>query len=214
MPFMPAASSTAAAAAICSKAVLRAPFGRGTRHFYNPSNFGIALTLVLFPWVGIAPPYHFTEHLTGAGDWILPAVIIVSGSILNARFTHRLPLIISWLVGFAAQALVRNAIFGTNLTATLLPMTGVAFILYTFYMVTDPATTPNGKLSQVAFGLGVAVTYGLLLVFHIVFGLFFALAIVCSCRGLGLYVWAWVEGRAQERDVVVGTSAAAAIGES
>ena len=61
-------------------------------------------------------------------------------------------------------------------------MTGVAFILFTFYMVTDPATTPSGKPGQVAFGAGVAVAYGLLLTVHVVFGLFFALTIVCAMR--------------------------------
>jgi enediyne biosynthesis protein E5 len=66
-------------------------------------------------------------------------------------------------------------------------MTGVAFILYTFYMVTDPATTPSSASSQVAFGAAVAFTYGLLMVCHIVFSLFFALTIVCTVRGIALW---------------------------
>jgi len=48
--------------AIVSKAILRIPVGGGSRHFFNPSNFGITITLLLFPWVGIAPPYHFTDR--------------------------------------------------------------------------------------------------------------------------------------------------------
>jgi hypothetical protein len=67
-------------------------------------------------------------------------------------------------------------------------MTGVAFILYTFYMVTDPATTPSGTRAQMVFGAAVAFTYGLLMVCHIVFGLFFALSIVCTLRGAVLAV--------------------------
>jgi hypothetical protein len=74
-------------------------------------------------------------------------------------------------------------------------MTGVAFILYTFYMVTDPATTPSSTQSQVAFGLGVAAIYGLLMVGHVVFGLFFALTIVCAIRGVGIYVLALLKLR-------------------
>ncbi len=172
----------ATAAAIGSKAVLRVKTGKGTRHVFNPSNFGITLTLLLFPWIGIAPPYHFTEHLVGAGDWILPAVIVCSGSFLNGRFTGRLPLIAAWLSGFAAQALIRSWIFHTPAAAALLPMTGVAFILYTFYMITDPATSPGGRAAQVVFGVAVAATYGMLMIVHIVFGLFFALTIVCTAR--------------------------------
>lgn len=193
----------AAAAAIGSKVVLRAPVGKGVRHFYNPSNFGISLTLLLFNWVGISPPYHFTENLDRIGDWLLPAIIIVTGSILNSRFTHRMPLIFAWLGGFFAQAVLRSLVFGTPVVSALLPMTGMAFILYSFYMVTDPATTPSSKSSQIAFGLGVAATYGLLLVMHIVFGLFFALAIVCTIRGLGLYVQAWATSRTRAKLVTV-----------
>ena len=74
----------AAAAAIASKSLFRAPLAKGSCHFFNPSNFGISVTLLLFPWVGIAPPYHFTENLTGAGDWILPGIIVCSGTFLNA----------------------------------------------------------------------------------------------------------------------------------
>ncbi|HYG83179.1 MAG TPA: hypothetical protein VD861_22465, partial [Pyrinomonadaceae bacterium] len=189
----------ATAAAIGSKVIFRVTVGKGTRHFYNPSNFGISLTLLLFGWVGIAPPYHFTENLDKYGDWLLPAVIIISGSFLNARFTRRLPLIIAWLGGFFAQAVVRSLVFGTPVAAPLLPMTGMAFILYTFYMVTDPATTPQGTRGQVGFGLGVAAVYGLLMAMHVVFGLFFALTIVCTLRGLGLYAQAWANNRARAK---------------
>lgn len=73
----------AAAAATASKTVFRVRAGKGSRHFYNPSNFGISLTLLLFPRVGIAPPYQFTENLVGAGDWILPGLIVVSGNVLE-----------------------------------------------------------------------------------------------------------------------------------
>jgi Na+-translocating ferredoxin:NAD+ oxidoreductase RnfD subunit len=180
----------AASTAIASKAALRAPQGKKNVHFLNPSNFGISVTLLLFGWVGIAPPYHFTENLTGAGDWILPGVIVASGSILNTRFTHRLPLIGAWITAFATQAVVRSVWNDTPVLAALLPMTGVAFVLYTFYMVTDPATTPAAPKAQVAFGAAVAATYGVLVSLHVVFGLFFALSVVSITRGVLLYVGA------------------------
>ena len=177
----------AAAASIASKALLRLPAAEGGRHFFNPSNIGITVTLLLFPWVGIAQPYHFTEGLGAVGDWLLPAVIVCTGTFLNWRFTRRLPLIAAWLLGFAAQAVVRHLASGAPLTAAWLPMTGVAFILFTFYMVTDPATTPSAPRAQVLFGASVAAAYGALMTLHVVFGLFFALSIVCAARG----AWAW-----------------------
>ena len=188
----------ASVVAICSKCVLRVPTGRGTRHFLNPSNFGITVTLLVFSWVSVAPPYQFTENMTGFGDWILPGVIVFTGTFLNARFTHRLPLIAAWLGGFVAQAAVRSVFFDTPFEAGLVPMTGVAFILYTFYMVTDPATTPEGRREQIVFGFSVAAAYGVLMMAHVVFGLFFALTIVCTVRGLGMYAMRWVRRHASE----------------
>jgi Na+-translocating ferredoxin:NAD+ oxidoreductase RnfD subunit len=192
----------ATAVAVCSKVLLRIPVGAGTRHFYNPSNFGITITLLLFPWVGISPPYHFTENLSGVGDWILPLVIVISGTMLNAKFTHKLPLIVGWLLGFFTQAGLRSLAFDTPITAALLPMTGVAFILYTFYMVTDPATTPVRFRSQFLFGVSVAATYGLLMTMHVVFGLFFALTIVCTLRGLMVHMAAFVAQRTRAKTVM------------
>jgi hypothetical protein len=172
----------AAAAAIASKSIFRAPLVNGSCHFFNPSNFGITITLLLFPWVGTIP-YHFTENLGGAGYWILPGIIVCSGTFLNARFTRRLPLIVAWLTCFVAQALLRHWLLGARIESALMPMTGVAFILYTFYMVTDPATTPSTAREQVVFGAAVGFVYGLLMVCHIVFAIFFALSIVCAARG-------------------------------
>lgn len=186
----------AAAVGIASKHLLCVQVGKGARHFYNPSNLGITATLLLFPWVGIAPPYHFTENLTGYGDWVLPAVIICSGTFLNTRYTKRLALIVAWLTTFVLQAYVRHWTLGASLGGALMPMSGVAFILYTFYMVTDPPTTPGNARSQILFGASVAIVYGLLMAAHIVFGLFFALTIVSTIRGAYLYARSWAAARA------------------
>lgn len=153
------------------------------RHFLNPSNFGIAVTLALFPWVGIAPPYQFTENVRGPLDVILPLIIVCTGSLLNTRFTERMPLIMAWLSGFVLQAVLRSLVFGTPIVAAVAPVTGLAFVLFTFYMVTDPGTTPSRRSSQILFGASVAAAYCLLVSLHIVFGLFFALAIVTMVRG-------------------------------
>ncbi|HVF23215.1 MAG TPA: hypothetical protein VM941_09075 [Pyrinomonadaceae bacterium] len=198
----------ASVVAICSKCVLRASAGNGTRHFFNPSNFGITITLLAFSWVSVAPPYQFTENMTGVGDWILPAIIVCTGTFLNARFTRRLPLIAAWLGGFVAQAALRSLFLDASFGAALIPMTGVAFILYTFYMVTDPATTPEAWREQITFGFSVAAVYGLLMVAHVVFGLFFALTIVCAFRGMWMYAFRWLKREQRQQIEAVVTPAA------
>jgi Na+-translocating ferredoxin:NAD+ oxidoreductase RnfD subunit len=178
----------ATAVAIGSKALFRITVNGRERHFLNPSNFGISVVLIFFPWVGITPPYQFTENLHGASDWLLPLAIVGSGSFLNSRFTHRMPLIGAWLAAFVLQAWLRSLWFGSPLLPALLPMTGVAFVLFTFYMVTDPGTTPQSLSGQLLFGASVAIAYGVLMVCHVVFGLFFALTFVCVLRGAWLFV--------------------------
>jgi Na+-transporting NADH:ubiquinone oxidoreductase subunit NqrB len=183
----------AAAFGVASKSVFRARIGEGRRHFMNPSNAGIAATLVLFPWVGVAMPYQFTENLHGALDWLLPVLFVCVGSFLNARFTRRIPLIAGWVGGFFVQALIRSVWLDVRFLPALTPATGVAFVLFTFYMVPDPGTTPTRPRDQIWFGGAVAMVYGALQAVHVVYGLFFALAIVCSVRGCVLWAREAVE---------------------
>jgi enediyne biosynthesis protein E5 len=179
----------AAALSIASKVVFRAPVGNGqTQHIFNPSNLGITATLLLFPWVGLAPPYQFTENITGIWNWVVPGILLVAGIYIHAKFTGRLPLVLAWLGGFAAQALIRSAVFGMPWVVPFVPVTSAAFTLFTLFMIPDPATTPIKPVRQIAFGLAVAAIYGLLFVVHVVFGLFIALCLCSACRGAGLYI--------------------------
>ncbi len=189
----------AAVGAIGSKYIFRAGFNGHSRHFFNPSNIGITATLLAFPWVGIAQPYMFTENLSGAGDYVLPLIIICTGSFLNAKLTKRVPLILAWLSVFVLQAVVRHFLFGTMILPSLNPMTGVAFLLFTFYMVTDPATTPSSTRGQILFGASVAASYGALMSLHVVFGLFFALSFVCTVRGVLMMFQSLAAQRAESR---------------
>jgi len=173
--------------AILSKTLFKVRMGNNARHFLNPSNTGIATILLLFPWVGIAPPYQFTENTSGIVDWILPVIFVVVGSFLNTKLTKRMPLILAWFGAFALQAILRSLFLHTPILAALNPMTGVAFMLFSFYMISDPATTPAYFKNQIIFGSSVAFVYSILVCFQVVFGQFFALLIVCSLRGF--YLW-------------------------
>lgn len=180
--------------AVGQKVLLRAPIKGRLRHFMNPSNFGITVTLVLFGWVNVAPPYHFTEHVPDVIRIVVPTVILTAGTILNALLTKRVALIVGWVGAFVIQALIRHYVWDVALWAALGPMTGVAFILFTNYMITDPGTTPSSGKAQFMFGSSVAFVYGALLLANVVYTLFFAVTIVCAARGL--FWWAkWLRER-------------------
>ena len=186
----------AAAVAIASKTLFRAPFGAGTRHVFNPSNFGIVATLLLFPGsVGLVQPWQFTEELPGQLDWGLFALICQS-RLVPQRPVHEAP---------AADR---------RLAGRLHPPGGVAELLFRYFAAGEPgaddgpgvravhllhgprpghdAGTPR---AQVAFGAGVAAVYGLLMAFHVVFALFLSLVLVCGARGLWLFIAAREAGR-------------------
>lgn len=194
-----------AVVAIASKALLRAPVEGRTRHFMNPSNLGITTTLLCFQWVGVAMPYQFTENLPGLLGYLLPVIIICTGSLLNAKLTGRLPLILAWLGGFVLQATIRAALMDVRLSGALNTMSGVAFILFTFYMISDPQTTPERPRNQVYFGLLTAATYGGLMALGVVYTLFFCLSITCLLRG----GWLWFRYGRETAPLRVGDFAAA-----
>jgi hypothetical protein len=181
---------------VTGKYVLRAPINGKMRHFMNPSNLGISACLLLFArWVSISPPYMFSEWASSYFRLFIPIVILVSGTVLNTMLTKRVALIVGWMGGFFIQAFVRHWLWGVQLNTALSVMTGIAFILFTNYMITDPGTTPTRPRSQFMFGSSVAFVYAVLMQFNIVYTLFFAVCIVCGIRGLGWWGAYWMKKR-------------------
>jgi hypothetical protein len=177
----------AAATAIASKAVFTITVDGRRRHYLNPSNLGVAATLFLFPTVALAAPYQFTEYLHGIWDWALPALFVCTGTFINARFTGKIPLIIAWVSGFLLQAIIRHLLYPTSLLTTLAPLTGVPLLLFTFYMITDPQTSPSSTRGQIIFGTSIAAAYAVLMMLHVMWTIFVALLAVCIGRALVLY---------------------------
>lgn len=174
----------AAAVAIASKALFTFPVNDSERHFLNPSNTGIALTVFLFPTIAPVMPWQFTETLSDGPSRIFPVIVIVLGTFMNWRYTRRMPLILAWVLMFAVQGVVRCLINDLPLTVGLVPLTGVSFLLFTFYMVTDPGATPSNSREQILFGAAIAVVYCLLILTHVEYGFFYSLFIVSFLRGL------------------------------
>ncbi|MFI7666736.1 enediyne biosynthesis protein [Nocardia sp. NPDC049526] len=186
--------------AVGTKWVLRAKVNGKVKHFMNPSNFGIVVALLVFPTIAVVGPYHFVENVSGPADALIVLGLLGAGTMLNAKLTKKTPLIMAWLGAYVLQAVVRGLLDSNiSIIAALLPMTGIAFVLYTNYMITDPATTPFAKRDQIIFGASVGLMYGVLMALHVSFGLFFALVIVCASRGL--FWWSrnireWLANRA------------------
>jgi enediyne biosynthesis protein E5 len=187
----------ASAVAIASKALFTAPVNGSRRHFLNPSNTGIAVTVLFFPTIAPIMPYQFTEYLSSGLSWAFPVLVICVGFLMNWRYAGRLPLVLGWVLGFALQGVLRSLLNDLPLIVGLVPMTGVSFILFTFYMVTDPGSTPSDWREQISFGCAIALVYMFLVLTHVGFAFFYALFIVCIARGLLLHLKAFRAGKLQ-----------------
>lgn len=171
---------------VAAKHVLQAPISGRMRHYMNPSNFGITAVLLCFSgWCSIAPPYQFTENANTYFRVMIPLVIATAGTVINAMLTRKVPLLVGWMGGFFIQAFVRHWLWHVALFSALGVMTGVAFVLFTNYMISDPGTTPFKARNQFMFGSSVAFVYAVLMVANVVYTLFFAVCAVCLLRGLG-----------------------------
>jgi len=169
-----------------AKHVLQAPINGRMKHYMNPSNFGISAVLLCFSgWCSIAPPYQFSENANTFFRIMIPLIIAVSGTVINAMLTRKVALIVGWLGGFAIQAFIRHWIWHVALFSALGAMTGIAFVLFTNYMITDPGTTPFRARNQFMFGSSVALVYAVMMEFNVVYTLFFATTVTCALRGLG-----------------------------
>lgn len=175
----------AVALALGSKYVLRVRTNGRLQHFMNPSNFAIAVVLAFYQWTGVLP-WGFTIELHGVFDWLVPLAIVALGMRLNLLFTGRIPTITAWLCTFIVLAVIRSWVVKSTVAAELVVLTGIPMVLFTFYMITDPQTSPSRLRSQIIFGSGIAVAYAVLLLLHVQYTMFYSVTVVCAIRGLYL----------------------------
>jgi len=197
----------AVALGIGSKYVLRVPQNGRLQHFMNPSNLAIAVTLVAFQWTGILP-WAYTIDLHGVFDWLIPLIIVGLGMRLNLLFTGRIPTVASWLITFVSLGFFRAWLQQSPWEAELVVLTGIPMVLFTFYMITDPQTSPSPVRSQIAYGSGIAIAYSILLVLHVQYTMFYSVTAICSIRGLYLFAVSLREAPATESVRVAVTAGA------
>jgi len=174
------------AVALGSKYVLRVRQNGRLQHFMNPSNVGIAMALFFYQWTG-ALPWAYTIELHSVWDWLVPLIIVGLGFRLNLLFTGRLPTVAAWLGTFIVFGLIRGWIQNTPIGTQLIVLTGIPNVLFTFYMITDPQTSPWRLRSQILFGSGIACAYFVLLSLHIQYMMFYSVTAICATRGLGIF---------------------------
>ena len=155
---------------ILSKYLLR----DSTRHFFNPSNFGIVMVLLFGHGIAsVAPGSQW------GADYRVAFAILCLGVMMTARL-KRLELLFAWLGGYVLMSLLRMALGQGGLVFALGPMTGAEFALFTFSMLPDPKTSPPTRGGRVAWGLSIAVLDGLLRYLEVRYSMFYSLFAHCA----------------------------------
>jgi len=145
----------AACIAISSKFLLRV---RG-KHIFNPAN--VALVTLMFcsdrAWVS-------------SGQWGSAAVgtfALACLGFLVLTKARRAETTIAFLLAFATLMIGRALWLGDPLSIPLHQMQNGALLIFAFFMISDPKTTPNTSVGRIAYGALVAsVAYTIQFVFY------------------------------------------------
>ncbi|MEO1136025.1 MAG: RnfABCDGE type electron transport complex subunit D [Pseudomonadota bacterium] len=166
----------AAAIAIGSKFMLRL-YGK---HIFNPANIGIVSMLLLSQTIAPGAAWT-TPGQWGTALW-LAAALAGAGMLVTYR-AARIDVPLIFLGAFAALLFARALWLGDPLSIPMLRLQNGALILFAFFMISDPKTTPDGAVARAVFAAGAALlAYVLSYHFYLSDGVFYALALMCIAR--------------------------------
>ena len=165
--------AAAAFIAIVSKFLIRI----NGKHVFNPANIGIVSA------VALSGAAWTTPGQWGAAMW-LAAIIACVGCFVTQR-SSRLDVPLSFMGIYAALIFARALWLGDPFSIPLLRLQNGALILFAFFMISDPKTTPDGFWPRTLFIAAAALlSYVLTYHFFVADGPFYALAILCAMRPL------------------------------
>lgn len=154
------------------------------RHVFNPSMFGVATSLLLAgDLITTAPAYQWA-----GGEITMTAFIFMAALVLFFFKIQKTWLVASFLFFYAIQTAIRAVIMKHHIPPEMLFIGTIAsppFFIFTFYMITDPATSPKSPKAQVLFALVLTLVDLYLHVFESVFTFFYAALIMAG----GKYLW-------------------------
>ncbi len=132
------------------------------RHVLNPALSGLAFSLLFASGlITAAPSYQWN------GIESMSLFMGMLGVFFLVPQVKRGALVISWLLAFTVLTALRAWIMRYHLpfeTLFLGTLSSPAFFLFTFFMITDPATSPPDRKGQIMTGVALAVID---LIFHL-----------------------------------------------
>lgn len=118
------------------------------KHVFNPANLAVILAIAAMPG-GWASPGQWGSELV-IGLWLATLGVTVTTS------ARRLDIAWFFLASYAALLAARVLILGQSEAVLLHQLGNGALIMFTFFMISDPMTTPNRRALRFAYALLVA----------------------------------------------------------
>ncbi len=134
----------AAAVTIGGKFLIRV---RG-KHVFNPTNGGLVAMMLLTPHVWVSPSQW--GYAAFFGFLMACAGGIVVNRALRSDVTY------AFIVFYAALLFGRSFYVGEPMTIPLHRLESGALLLFAFFMISDPKTTPDSRAGRILFGALVA----------------------------------------------------------
>src|SRR3989449_7128644 len=134
----------AAAIAIASKFTLRV---RG-KHVFNPTNFALVAMMLATGRVWVSP-----------GQWgsgLVFAFLLASAGGLVVNRAARADITLAFLASWASLLVARSLWLGEPLAIPLHRLENGALVLFAFFMISDPRTTPDSRAGRLLFAALVA----------------------------------------------------------
>jgi len=144
----PALALAAAVIAIASKFVIHL----GGKHLFNPTNFGLVVLMLLTNQVWIS-----------AGQWgtgVIFAFLIACLGGLVVNRAARSDVSLAFLAFYSLILFGRSWWLGEPLSIPVHRLQSGALLLFCFFMISDPKTTPDSRAGRILFALLTALGAG------------------------------------------------------
>ena len=138
----------AAVATVASKFLLRSD----GKHLWNPTNFGIVAAMLLTGQVWVSPGQWGNVAVFGFALACLGGLVVNRAARSDVTYAF---------LGFYLALLFGRALWlGQPAAIPLHQLANGAFLIFTFFMISDPKTTPDSRAGRVLFALLVALGAG------------------------------------------------------
>lgn len=134
-----------AAVAIASKFTLRVR----DKHVFNPTNVALVAMMLATGSVWVSP-----------GQWgsgLVFAFLLASAGVLVVNRAARADVTLAFLASWASLLVARSLWLGEPLAIPLHRLENGALVLFAFFMISDPKTTPDSRAGRLLFATLVAL---------------------------------------------------------